>query len=140
MDLNLKKLVYVFYLCIGFAVISCNSVGDSNTDCELYRKGNFKYHWQGMNFLVERNDSIQIEKIVGTNYIMKLKLKWIDKCKYEVVFLESNYPFSDSISVKQKTEPIEVEILSGNSIYYLYTAKRKSGKVVSDTVWVDYAK
>jgi hypothetical protein len=137
-----KILLTTFYLFSVFSFFSCNrtSGSTSNCDCELFKNGNFIYKSDGMTFLINRQDSIQIETDPNTGFTSKIQIKWTDKCNYEGLCIESTFPFSDSIQNVRKTIPIKVQIISTGKNYYVFEAKRDKSPILTDTMWLDNTK
>jgi len=90
-------------------------------NCEKFKTGNFKMSDPAMNFecTITRNDSIQIEKIVGTEDKSTYKIAWTNPCEYTLQMIsgraESVEFFKDKI--------LKVQIISTEDDNYTYEAK-----------------
>lgn len=134
----MKNQFKTFFL-ILFSIILCIACKDQNQKkgCEQFKNGKFVYKGRNVNFLIIREDSIQVEKQIGTDYYSKLSIKWIDNCCYQAKLLESNFPFPDSIKELRKKVVLTTEISSWTDKYYIYKSKTDiSTNVMIDTLWL----
>jgi len=98
----------------------------------------FKGELDGVTFLIQRKDSIQIETNKKAGTFTKLSVKWTSDCTYETRLIESNMPFPDSIQEMRKKVPLKVEIVKCASDYYVFRAKRDNDDyVMIDTLFVE---
>jgi hypothetical protein len=140
----IKKLpeALLFILISSISVPSCTYL--NNGKCEQFRNGKFIFrpHDQhgDISFLITREDSIQTETEVGTEYYSKYRVHWIGDCKYELILLETSFPFPDSIQNIQKTVPFETEIITHAKEYYIFKSHRDGSIPMTDTMWVEKQK
>jgi hypothetical protein len=127
------------FLLILLSIIFCIACKDQNQQkgCEQFKNGKFIYKGRNVNFLIIREDSIQVEKQIGTAYYSKISIKWIDNCHYQAKLLESNFPYPDSIKKPRKKVVLTTEISSWTTKYYIYKSKiDMSSEVMIDTMWI----
>ncbi len=121
------------------SIFSC--ANSDRGDCGQFKNGKFILRLRGqqgdMVFHINRQDSIQMETDEQTDYYTKLRVRWTDKCKYEVIVLESTFPFPDSIQNSRKTIPLQAEIIAWAKDYYVYSAHRGNFPTITDTMWVE---
>jgi hypothetical protein len=110
----MKHTIFLVFL-ISFTALSVQE------NCEKFKTGNFKMSDPAMNFecTITRNDSIQIEKIVGTEDKSTYKIAWTNPCEYTLQMIsgraESVEFFKDKI--------LKVQIISTEDDNYTYEAK-----------------
>jgi hypothetical protein len=110
----MKHTIFLVFL-ISFTALSAQE------NCEKFKTGNFKMSDPAMNFecTITRNDSIQIEKIVGTEDKSTYKIAWTNPCEYTLQMIsgraESVEFFKDKI--------LKVQIISTEDDNYTYEAK-----------------
>lgn len=118
--------VFIIYFSTLLCILSCSN--NQKEDCKIYRNGKFIFQlspqYGGNIFLIHRNDSIQIETDKETGFYSKLKITWINECTYEVLLLETTFPFNDSIQNIRKTIPMRSEIIVKEKEYYVFKAQR----------------
>lgn len=131
----------MFILISGTAILILSCVDDKSVDCEHFKNGKFIFRPQGkdgnMVFFINRLDSIQIETERQTGYYSKLRVRWTDKCKYEVILIETTFPFSDSIQIIRKTVPLKTEIIMSTKDYYVFKSHRENFFTMTDTMWAE---
>src|SRR5258706_15444834 len=73
-------------ICGSLIILGCSK----NPDCKNFKTGRFKLIETALNdsFLIERNDTMQIEKDLKTGSITKFEVKWLTDCEYELIILE----------------------------------------------------
>lgn len=88
------KISYI-NLFIVLTAISCNS--RQNVHCEQFKTGRFVIQSELDNSItiIERNDSLQVERNQITGAISKARIKWISDCEYELYFLSSSDSFPE---------------------------------------------
>lgn len=129
------------FLTIIFSLVSSCSISKKETDCSVYKTGNFKFiprdgHGDFV-FQISRTNSLQIETDPKSGKYSKLSIRWTDSCIYEVLVLQSTFRYSDTIEKIRRTIPMKTEILSGTKEYYVFKSTReKSNVVLTDTMWV----
>lgn len=68
---------------------------------------------------ITRNDSIQVEKIDGTNQQSTYRVKWTSPCAYELQMVEGN---PDAVAF-YKDKILKVNIISTEEDNYTYEAR-----------------
>jgi len=104
---------YLILLC-SLVIFNCSS---KPKDCQRFKTGTFVYedNLALKDFIVERNDSMQVEINELNNSKIICKIKWLSDCKYIVTPIELiNYP-KDA-----KIVPMEVEIIETNNNSYKF--------------------
>ncbi|MDO7847742.1 hypothetical protein Q5H92_15345 [Hymenobacter sp. M29] len=127
-------------LAVAFGLTAC-STGPEKAVCQRFKTGHFQFrhHEPGFHFssLIERTDSLQIERDEISGDISTLAVKWTGDCTYDLRLISSTKPFPDSIQHLRKTVPLHTEILGGTADYYLFKCYRdNSDLVITDTMWV----
>lgn len=115
-------------------IFSCKK--DISKDCKQIKNGHFIWKHNKIVVSVNRKDSIQIERQIGTNYYNKLSVHWIDDCHYELKILSSNFQVPDSIKKIQNNDILTTEILEVTNDYYIYECTYSSNVSVIDTMWI----
>ena len=66
----------------------------SQINCADYKSGRFEYHRPNLkgNYVVERNDSIQIEYDLILDTKSVFKINWISDCEYDLTFIKGTKP------------------------------------------------
>lgn len=134
------RLFILTALATAIMFFSCFSKTDSG-DCGQFKNGKFIFHFRGQQgdvfFSISRQDSIQIETDNKTGYYSKLLVRWTENCKYEVILLETTFPFPDSIQEMRKTIPLKTEIINSTNEYNVFKSHRDNSPVMTDTMWVE---
>lgn len=107
--------------------------------CKRFRNGNFVFHHIGRpsdDYVVQRKDSIQTEIDKSTGKYVKLSVKWIDDCNYEVNLIETTIDIPDSIQKQTKLIPLKTEIISTSDDYYVFRSGWNNKNFVTDTLWI----
>ena len=95
---------------------SCNA---QRKDCSNFKSGTFRFaDAKYVDYIVERNDSIQYEKNNKSGRIIKGSVKWIDHCKYTLTYISDN---QGDASIIGKT--IIVRIVNITAKGYMYEAQ-----------------
>lgn len=116
------KTMKFLILLLSLNFFSCNA---QERDCSEFKTGIFKFaDSKYVDYVVERNDSIQYEKNNKNGRIIKGSVDWIDDCKYVLTFISDNQ--GDTTIVGKK---IIVNIVSITDKGYIYEAQ--SGKETS---------
>ncbi|WP_456313056.1 hypothetical protein [Pseudomonas shirazensis] len=85
---------------------------------------------------VNRKDSIQIERQIGTKNYNRLSVRWIDDCHYQLKIISSNFQVPDSIKKIRNNDILTTEILEVTNDYYIYECTYSSNVSVIDTMWI----
>ena len=90
-------------------------------DCPSVKTGKFKLVDEelGFSYLIERNDSIQIETKLDTEVKTYFKISWIDPCNYELKIVQGEA----EIMEYYKTRNLKVQITKITPQGYAYTAR-----------------
>ena len=107
-------------------------------DCNKFKIGIFKYHGKESNnvYLIERNDSIQIETNITSGHVVKTKIKWKDDCRYELVYLSENGVSEGVIPEWMKPKTLKLRIIDIGNNYCVFTWQIDGiSKVLTDTLW-----
>jgi len=116
-------------------IFSCKK--DISKDCKQIKNGHFIWKHNKIVVSVNRKDSIQIERQIGTNYYNKLSVHWIDDCHYELKILSTNFQVPDSIKKIRNNDILTTEILDVTNDYYIYECTSKISNVsIIDTMWI----
>lgn len=106
-------------------------------ECKQLKNGHFMWKYNNKVFSVNRKDSIQIERQIGTKYYNNLSVHWIDDCHYELRILSSNFPAPDSIKKLRNSDVLTTEILEITNDYYIYEcASKRYNTSIIDTMWI----
>jgi len=95
---------------------SCQSSPErkaTKEECERFRKGSFIQTWQEdtTQYKIERNDSIQTEYLGNKGGYIKMKIKWLSACNYELTFLSQHTIDTDSVVNPAEIRKLDVKIL-----------------------------
>ncbi len=126
----MRTVVILFFLMFS----SCSQKVKS-VDCERFKTGKFSYK----GYLIERNDSVQTEKI-GKGIILTKRIKWINDCEYELTFLSGRQKDTlpdGGIRVYEAKERVKrIKIIETAGDYYVFETPTNKGKNNRDTVWL----
>jgi len=131
------KLFTIFFFIVAISQGSCHFKDASI--CDKYHNGTFFYLPKGSNrkLVLERTDSIQIEKDLTTGRISKYKISWTD-CKYSMVLIDANFKLHENM--KPEDYSFKYEIIKQADQYYVF--KEISGmfenSIESDTIWLKW--
>lgn len=101
---------------IGVLVLFTNCY--SKTDCKLFKNGKFKIIDENSNneSIIERNDSIQIEKNLTTGDVSEYIVNWTNDCEYTLKIIKGS---KETLSIL-KDKLLFVKILSVESGAYKF--------------------
>lgn len=139
----MKRSALSFLSTALLLTLSCSSPKNRNVEgCENFKKGKFTFHPKGVPegfyFTIQRTDSTQTESDNKSGHSSKYSIRWSGKCDYELLLLETNYPFTDSQLIVSKTIPVKTTILSSTGDYYVFrTTSDDAAFVLVDTMWVE---
>ncbi|WKZ61135.1 MAG: hypothetical protein QY309_06535 [Cyclobacteriaceae bacterium] len=94
---------------------------DSEIDCKTFRTGKFRLVDKDQEYIIERNDSIQIENDLKKNTMSRFKVTWVTDCEYELDILEANEEAMNFF----KGKTLSIQILETSDNGYKYEAKLK---------------
>lgn len=108
------KYVLFFALLISFTTLSAQE------NCENFKTGTFKMSDPAINFecTITRNDSLQIEKMKGSDEESVYKVTWPSACEYNLQMVSGNP--EDLAFFKDKI--LKVKILSTEEDNYTFQA------------------
>ncbi len=107
---------YYFLLFIGFVCLGCSA----QSDCEKFKNGKFKLDDLKLGFesIIERNDSIQVERNLTMNTVSKFKITWKNSCEYSLDIISGN----DELVNAFKGKTLNVKIISTHANEYTFEA------------------
>lgn len=86
--------------------------------------------------MVERSDSIQIEKNQKSGFVTKAKITWKSGCDFELKYISSSDSDVDSIADYIKNTPLETHIIKVEKDYYIFESNMEGIKQkMMDTMW-----
>ncbi|WP_347373420.1 hypothetical protein [Aequorivita sp. Q41] len=108
---NLLLLAVLF----TFATLSAQE------NCDNFKTGNFRMSDPAISFecTITRNDSIQVEKIVGTNELSTYKVAWLTPCEYTLQLIDGP---PEAVAF-YKDRFLKVKITSTHEDSYTFEAK-----------------
>ncbi|AFL81015.1 hypothetical protein Aeqsu_1526 [Aequorivita sublithincola DSM 14238] len=108
------KHLLLFILLTSFYTVSAQN------DCEKFKNGTFKMSDTALNFActITRNDSIQVEKVEGTDEESKFKVVWTNPCEYTLQMIAGS---PDGIAF-YKDKVLKVKIIATEENNYTYEA------------------
>lgn len=131
---NSKMKYYLLCFSVGL-IFGCTP--PEKKDCAQFKKGSFVYRSQGMQFAINRADTIQTEVDKTSGAITKTSVRWISDCSYELKLLEMSAAPNDSIAAIAKKVTVTVSIERWTDKYYTYRATvNDKGPAVIDTLWI----
>jgi hypothetical protein len=107
------------YLIVGFIIFFHSCKYPNN--CTDLRTGNFGYYSSNLNseVLVTRTDSTQIETVVSSGKSAISKIEWKNDCEYRLIFLNVNFPISDSDLTYLRNHFTNSKIIAVENDYYI---------------------
>jgi hypothetical protein len=90
--------------------------------CSLYKRGVFTLrpkYTPNENYIIERNDSLQIEINTGTNDTVVQRIKWIEPCEYELTFMRASNPKDEADAAKGQAT-VKAKIVKATKDYYVF--------------------
>jgi hypothetical protein len=104
-------------------------------DCKTFRTGTFRLVDKDQEYIIERNDTIQIEKDLKKNTISKFKVTWVTDCEYELDIIEAREEAMNFF----KGKTLSIQILETTDNGYKYEAKLKGTemKLIHTVEWVN---
>lgn len=138
--MKISKYSFLKFVISIFLFFSCKQ-SNQTTDCNKYHTGTFYNHLipkePDLRFLIYRNDSTQIEINLKTGDTSKYRIKWHDKCNYDLHFIEGSGNLPDSMLKRRKERIYRTTILGGTDSFYLFETKvDKIDYTLSDTLWI----
>jgi hypothetical protein len=132
-----------FLLLLLLVFIGCKSK-DETSDCQKFRNGTFRLADEPIpnTYIITRNDSIQTELDQRTNITARFRVKWINECSYEMLYIDQDKTDTDidsataALYAEMKKASTVIKITSTGPDYYVFETLMDEGKVkYSDTIW-----
>ena len=103
--------------------VFCSLNLHNGIDCTSFRNGKFKLVDKEIEqeYLIERNESIQIEMDLKNNTISKFRVTWVTDCEYELDILEGRKEVMDFFTGKT----LSIRIVETFDKGYKYEAQLK---------------
>ena len=81
---------------------SCNEKNKGNIDCSGLKTGKFEYRgeYSKERIRIERQDSTQVEYEPNGRDGLKMKIKWISDCQYDLIYLSHIIDGRDTVKTK----------------------------------------
>ncbi|MFH6768815.1 hypothetical protein V8G56_08715 [Gaetbulibacter aquiaggeris] len=104
-------------------------VPKENLDCSRLKKGEFYYLNSTPNSMIKDTtfvsikDQILMERMKNGKTYSFLDIVWIDDCRFDLIFKESNDPFKSALS--EKGDKYEYELISSTTNSYIIRMKWK---------------
>lgn len=115
----MQKIILLMFLNTLF--LSCNPTSKQSA-CSKFKEGKFLSHSAfDQRTIVERNDTMQLEKNDVTGLVMRARIKWIGSCEYQLINPEEK----DSIGSFRPMfggKTITEKILKAENEYCVYEA------------------
>ena len=118
-------------------VASCSLIISSCTSpqpqsCKDFKNGTFTSFSEavGMNLHITRKDDIQVERFEGTTDSLKLKVQWLNPCRYELTLLSTTFPNKEMVGKK-----IITDIIKTTANYYIFKATMSGIATFQDTMF-----
>ncbi len=131
----MKIVIIIFFITIPF--FGCSLSGVKNSECKKFKNGKFilRAELNNTDYLLNRNDSIQIETNVKDEKVTKWKVVWTNQCTYELWYLAMP-PLSKQDSFFT-THPFVNKILEATKDYYVFESRMDAnGYRMVDTIFV----
>jgi hypothetical protein len=131
------SIKFITALLASMLVSSCYLTSKDN-DCGMFRTGKFRFYgkeskWE---YIIERNDSVQIERNLTNGHITKTRIKWTGDCEYQLTYLGENDATYQNPEI-MKSKALKTKILQVTKDYCIFeTTMDGSDRVLTDTFWV----
>ena len=140
MNLN-KSFKNYFVKIIAFTLFlsSCaESEPGKNLDCSAIKNGRFEYRseYSTTPVTIERSDSIQIEHNESTGITMKLKVEWLNSCKYQLTLVSFVADGKDTLVDPSSFSSIQTEVVKVTNNYYVCQSKMEGKYSHTDTILI----
>jgi hypothetical protein len=125
---------------ISALLASCTGTPTA-VNCKQYKTGKFRLSvnrdGKVINYIIERNNSIQTEQCAEAGVDATYKIGWKDDCTYQLVFMNGKDKLPAEAEKIKRKMVILTTILSGTDNYYLFESTNNlSDNVLKDTMWV----
>ncbi len=132
----INKQTGIRFSLLVLTLFICSCQKDISKDCKQIKNGHFLWKHKNITVSVNRKDSIQIERQIGTKNYNRLSVRWIDDCHYQLKIISSNFQVPDSIKKIRNNDILTTEILEVTNDYYIYECTYSSNVSVIDTMWI----
>jgi hypothetical protein len=80
------------FILFSALILISGCIFSQKNDCSSFKKGKFELvdEQHSLHYLVERDDSIQTETNVKTGQISSFKIKWLNKCEYQLEMISGS--------------------------------------------------
>lgn len=121
MNIKHVKMRNIMLMTFIFQWLNISTSFSQNNNCKSFRTGKFKLVDDKINkeYLIIRNDSIQIETELKTGQVTKFKINWESDCKYTLTFIEARQEIIDFY----KNKKLNIEIVEIYDNGYKFSAK-----------------
>jgi hypothetical protein len=131
----MKIVIIIFFITVIF--FGCSPSGVKNSECKNFKNGQFilRAELNHTDYLLDRNDTIQIETNLKDKKVTKWKVVWTNQCTYELWYLAIP-PLSkqDSFFI---IHPFVNKILVATKDYYVFESTLEANRYrVVDTIFV----
>jgi hypothetical protein len=111
-----------FLLLFTLFLFACSDTTNEKLTCTNFRVGKFLLHSEVTNtdYVIERNDSIQVESTPATGAAVTFRIKWMNSCEYELAYISQDVSTADSFSNQMKTKVLRTKIRSTAKDYYIF--------------------
>lgn len=130
-----KMMNAVLLICGLWFLVSCNSL-QNELDCSRFKTGKFKYvaHGSGNAYIIERDDSTQVETNLISGSVFALRVKWITPCDYELTLSRKGSP-TDTLFILPTSTIVKTKIIETGNDYYVFSSQAVGmDKVLTDTL------
>ena len=85
-----------------FWILVCSASAEAQTNCTAFRTGTFRLVDERIDqeYLIERNETTQIERDLTNNTVSKFKVTWVTDCEYQLEILEGRQELMDFFTGK----------------------------------------
>lgn len=134
----MKPIIRLLAIICTVFQLACHS-SRKNINCDKFRTGKFLFHSKINNSytIIERKDTLQIERDSASGNIVYAKIKWLNPCENELIYLKQSYNSSDTILAYVQKHPLITKILKAEKNYYIFVSSMEGVDMkLVDTLWV----
>jgi hypothetical protein len=102
---------------------ACNS--SQYLDCSKFKTGKFSYlsNRSGNKYIIERNDSTQIERNLNTGSITTLRIKWTSECEYDLTYISRQSSPNDTLLTLTPKSILKTKIIEVGSNFCIFSSQ-----------------
>lgn len=131
---------FSFAFIISAFLASCANTPTA-VNCKQYRTGKFRFtganNGKIVNYIIERNNSIQTEQCPEMGTYGTFKISWKDDCTYLLAYMSGKESLSPEEEKLKRKMVLETTILGGTENYYIFeTTNNLVDQVMKDTMWL----